>query len=60
MNDAQWFVSDAETAEVIGPLTGDELAQRIAAGHVNDVDLIWCEGMIAWQKAEHFAWLLEP
>jgi hypothetical protein len=60
MNPEEWFVGPADGGETAGPISGAELIQRIKDGRVRPDDLIWCDGMNGWQKAEAFAWLLEP
>lgn len=58
MTEIAWYVSDAETAEVRGPLDGDALIDEVLAGRVAPADLLWCDGMTEWQRAEVFAWLV--
>jgi len=60
MNDAEWYVSNAESGDAAGPLDSATLLERIRSGTVGEADLLWCEGMSAWQKAALFTWLLEP
>lgn len=60
MTEIDWFVSDAETADVTGPIAGGDLIDQIRAGQIGAEDQLWCEGMAEWQPTALFAWLLEP
>jgi len=58
MTEAEWYISDADSGEVTGPLDGETVIDRIRSGAVSEDDLLWCEGMAEWRKAELFSWLL--
>ena len=47
---AQWYVA-RPGGQRDGPMTFDALKQRAAAGSVTAGDLVWREGMPAWQPA---------
>lgn len=40
----------------IGPITQDVLLQMVTAGHINPGDLVWTDGMQAWQRADTQSW----
>ncbi len=42
----------AENGQPVGPLTGPQLAQAVAAGRVSRTTLVWSAGMSAWAAAE--------
>jgi membrane protease subunit (stomatin/prohibitin family) len=42
----------AENGQPVGPLSGPQLAQAVAAGRVSRTTLVWCAGMGAWAVAE--------
>jgi membrane protease subunit (stomatin/prohibitin family) len=41
----------AENGQSVGPLTGPQLAQAVAAGRVSRTTLVWSAGMSAWAAA---------
>ncbi len=42
----------AENGQPVGPLTGAQLVQAVAAGRVSRATLVWSAGMSAWAAAE--------
>ena len=42
----------AENGQPVGPLTGPQLAQAVAAGRVSRTTLVWSAGMSEWAAAE--------
>lgn len=49
-------MAKASSGERYGPYPGSELRVYMLDGRVEPDDLIWCEGMPAWERAEPFLW----
>ena len=56
MEDKSWHMAKASSGERYGPYPGSELRVYMLDGRVEPDDLIWCEGMPAWERAEPFLW----
>jgi len=46
---AEWYY--AKGGQQLGPVTADDLRQKIASGEVSGQDLVWKDGMANWQAA---------
>ena len=51
---ANWHVD--QSGKRIGPITQDVLMQMVTAGHIKPTDMVWTEGMQAWQRADTQSW----
>lgn len=46
---AEWYY--AKGGQQLGPVTDDDLRQKVASGEVSAQDLVWRDGMANWQAA---------
>jgi hypothetical protein len=53
-----WFIEHG--GQRLGPMTAEAARQMAASGQIAPADLVWCQGMPTWQRADAQSWYSIP
>jgi len=56
MDGGGWYVTKGDTGQRGGPVTDAAFRKALLDGQIGADDLVWCDGMGEWERAEPFIW----